>query len=50
MFACIFTCPKVIPQLDMTTLQAPLVSLQAPKEVSIDLIEAELREIWQRSP
>ena len=31
----------------MTALQAPLVSLQAPKDVSIDLIEAELREIWQ---
>lgn len=29
----------------MTT--TPLVSLQAPKDVSIDDIEAELREIWQ---
>ena len=31
----------------MTTLQTPLVSLQAPKEVSIDVIEAELHDIWQ---
>ena len=27
--------------------QTPLVSLQAPKDVSIDVIEAELRQIWQ---
>lgn len=31
----------------MATLQTPLVPLQAPKEVSIDVIEAELHEIWQ---
>ena len=31
----------------MTTLQMPLVSLQTRKEVSIDAIEAELRDIWQ---
>jgi glucose-6-phosphate dehydrogenase assembly protein OpcA len=32
----------------MTTTQTPpLVSLQAPKDVSIDEIEAELREIWR---
>jgi glucose-6-phosphate dehydrogenase assembly protein OpcA len=31
----------------MTMLQMPLVSLQAPKEVSIEVIEAELRDIWQ---
>ncbi|MGK7875942.1 MAG: glucose-6-phosphate dehydrogenase assembly protein OpcA [Xenococcaceae cyanobacterium] len=30
-----------------TTNSPPLVSLQAPKDVSIDYIEAELREIWQ---
>ena len=29
------------------TTSAPIVSLQAPKDVSIDDIEAELREIWQ---
>jgi glucose-6-phosphate dehydrogenase assembly protein OpcA len=27
--------------------QTPLVSLQAPKDVSLDVIEAELRNIWQ---
>jgi glucose-6-phosphate dehydrogenase assembly protein OpcA len=31
----------------MTTETPPLVSLQAPKDVSIDFIEAELRQIWQ---
>ena len=31
----------------MTTASPPIVSLQAPKDVSIDEIEAELREIWQ---
>ncbi|MBF2019891.1 MAG: glucose-6-phosphate dehydrogenase assembly protein OpcA [Hydrococcus sp. C42_A2020_068] len=32
----------------MTTTEiSPLVSLQAPKDVSIDEIEAELREIWK---
>ena len=31
----------------MATLQTPLVPLQAPKEVSIDVIEAGLRDIWQ---
>ena len=31
----------------MTTALPPIVSLQAPKDVSIDEIEAELREIWQ---
>jgi glucose-6-phosphate dehydrogenase assembly protein OpcA len=30
-----------------TTEISPLVSLQAPKDVSIDEIEAELREIWK---
>ncbi len=30
-----------------TTQSAPIVSLQAPKDVSIEDIEAELREIWQ---
>ena len=29
------------------TTSAPIVSLQAPKDVSIEDIEAELREIWQ---
>lgn len=29
------------------TKSAPIVSLQAPKDVSIDDIESELREIWQ---
>jgi glucose-6-phosphate dehydrogenase assembly protein OpcA len=33
----------------MTTTQSPpIVSLQAPKDVSIDEIEAELRQIWQQ--
>lgn len=31
----------------MSTQTAPLVSLQAPKDISIDDIEAELRKIWQ---
>ena len=31
----------------MTTTSAPIVSLQPPKDVSIDEIEAELRSIWQ---
>lgn len=31
----------------MTTTSTPLVSLQAPKDVSIEDIEAELRQIWQ---
>lgn len=31
----------------MTTEAPPLVSLQAPKDVSIDEIDASLREIWQ---
>ncbi|MDJ0659364.1 MAG: glucose-6-phosphate dehydrogenase assembly protein OpcA [Crocosphaera sp.] len=31
----------------MTTQTPPLVSLQDPKDVSIDVIEAELRSIWQ---
>jgi glucose-6-phosphate dehydrogenase assembly protein OpcA len=31
----------------MTTLQSPLVSLQAPKDVSLEGIETELRGIWQ---
>ncbi|MGL5874938.1 MAG: glucose-6-phosphate dehydrogenase assembly protein OpcA [Xenococcaceae cyanobacterium] len=31
----------------MTTTSPPLVSLQAPKDVSIEEIEAELRKIWQ---
>jgi glucose-6-phosphate dehydrogenase assembly protein OpcA len=31
----------------MTTQTPPLVSLQAPKDVSIDFIESELRNIWQ---
>ncbi|MEG3439176.1 glucose-6-phosphate dehydrogenase assembly protein OpcA [Pannus brasiliensis CCIBt3594] len=31
----------------MTTQTPPLVSLQAPKDVSIDFIESELRSIWQ---
>jgi glucose-6-phosphate dehydrogenase assembly protein OpcA len=31
----------------MTTGTPPLVSLQAPKDVSIDFIEAELQQIWQ---
>lgn len=31
----------------MATQTAPLVSLQAPKDISIDVIEAELRNIWQ---
>ena len=30
-----------------TTSSPPLVSLQAPKDISIDEIEAELREIWR---
>ena len=30
-----------------TTKSAPIVSLQAPKDVSIEEIEAELRQIWQ---
>ena len=30
-----------------TTQPAPIVSLQAPKDVSIEEIEAELRQIWQ---
>ncbi|MEC4893553.1 MAG: glucose-6-phosphate dehydrogenase assembly protein OpcA [Oscillatoria sp. PMC 1051.18] len=30
-----------------TTSSPPIVSLQAPKDVSIDYIEKELREIWQ---
>ncbi len=31
----------------MTTQTPPIVSLQDPKDVSIDVIEAELRSIWQ---
>ena len=31
----------------MSTQTAPLVSLQAPKDISIDDIDAELRSIWQ---
>ncbi|ACK67757.1 OpcA protein [Rippkaea orientalis PCC 8801] len=31
----------------MTTQTPPIVSLQDPKDVSIDVIEAELRAIWQ---
>ncbi|NJN49057.1 MAG: oxidoreductase, partial [Alkalinema sp. RL_2_19] len=31
----------------MTTHSAPLISLQAPKNVSLSQIEAELGEIWQ---
>jgi len=31
----------------MTTQSPPIVSLQAPKDVSIDVIEQELRDIWQ---
>lgn len=31
----------------MTTQSAPLVSLQAPKDVSLSQIESELSEIWQ---
>ena len=31
----------------MTTISAPLVSLQAPKDVSLEEIEAELRRIWE---
>lgn len=31
-----------------TTQSPPIVSLQAPKDVSIDEIEAELRQIWQQ--
>lgn len=29
------------------TISAPLVSLQAPKDVSIEEIEAELAQLWQ---
>jgi glucose-6-phosphate dehydrogenase assembly protein OpcA len=33
----------------MTTQLAPLVALQAPKDVSVNQIETELSEIWQNS-
>ena len=34
----------------MSTTQAPpLVSLQAPKDVSLEAIESELAQIWQTS-